>query len=454
MSIRYERLLIAVVGLTLLNGASAQRSPTTAPPDSGGLLLSNVRVFDPASGTFTPPIDILVRDGRIASTGTMLPAGRAITRIDGAGRYALPGLWDSHVHFSFLTLGGDSIVAETLEAFARNGITSVRDVGGPLATIAALRTRVDEGNILGPSIYFAGPMLTGAPVWEFLRQINGALAGFVVVVASPAELDTLLDRLAAHGASMTKAVDRWDATLLRYYLRAAKARSLRVVWDAGLPILNPVPIDTALALGVTSIEHAKAAWSGVLRDDLAREVQAFMTSGKDYGSGEELMLRIMTLGERSVSHDRLAALADTWARSGSFFSPTLLVAVSNLAENPPERYRRPFEGLLAVSKLFARELSARGVRLLVGQDQVQPDGTWKEMEALAAAGVSNVEILRGATIYPAQFLGLDDSVGTLTRGRRADIVILEANPLERIENIRSVWKVVRHGKVIPDKSGQ
>ena len=87
--------------------------------------------------------------------------------------------------------------------------------------------------------------------------------------------------------------------------------------------------------------------------------------------------------------------------------------------------------------------------MLVGQDNFEPDETWKEMDALAAAGVSPLEILRGATLYPAQFLDLEDSAGTITRGKRADLVILEANPLERIQNIRSVWRVVYRGRIFP-----
>ena len=408
-------------------------------------MLQHVRIFDPISGTFSDTLDILIRGDRIAAVGKLGASVPGTTHLDGGGRYALPGLWDSHVHLSFLTLGGDTTVTTILAAFVRHGVTSVRDVGGQLDTIAGLSRRVARGTILGPRIYFAGPLLTRAPI--LIADQNNLLPGIAVVVETPAAVDSVLDRLVARGASMTKAIDRWDPTLFRYYLRAARARSLRVVWDAGLPIFNPIPIDTALALGVTSIEHAKAVWSGVLRDDLARQYDSVMVVGSTDASREALLQGWMALGEQSVSRERLAALADTWAKSGAYFSPTLQVAVDNLARTPPPGYERPFAGLLAVSWLFVRELAAHGVKMLVGQDNVEPDGTLREMDLLASAGVSPVEILRGATIYPARWLGVDSTVGTLESGKRADILILETNPLERITNIRSAWVVVHDGKI-------
>ena len=224
-----KHLLYIGVGVSLVATGPVAPTHATQSGSERGLLLQHVRVFDPLRGTFTKPIDVVIDGPRIKVIGDLGTPGPGVMRIDAAGRYALPGLWDSHVHLSFLTLGGDSTVATTLEAFVRNGVTSVRDVGGPLDTIAALSRRVELGTVIGPRIYYAGPS---------------------------ADLDTILDRLVAQGARMTKAIDRWDPSLFRYYLRAAGARSLRVVLDLGVPILNSIPIDTALALGVTSIEHA------------------------------------------------------------------------------------------------------------------------------------------------------------------------------------------------------
>ncbi|MBI4879191.1 MAG: amidohydrolase family protein [Planctomycetes bacterium] len=433
-------------------------------PDCGAggredlLLLENVRVFAPTSGAFGEPLDILIREGRIEALGDLEPPPEGAERRDAGGRYAIAGLWDSHVHFSFLTLQSDAAVASVLEAFLGNGITCVRDVGGPLEVIASLSQRVARGEIAGPTIHFSGPLLSQPPLLDMLKNVNEMLPGSAATVESVADVDAMLDRLAEQGATLTKAIGRWDPALFRYYLDAAEARSLRVVLDPGAPLFHRIPVDLALALGVPSIEHAKAAWPVVLRDDLKREHDAFLAAGDAAGSGEALMLRIMSLGEESLSPERVAALAGDWAHRGACFCPTLVVAESWLRQPlfPPaggassEEWERGTRGMRDVGVRLTRELAASGVRILVGQDGADPEGTLLEMELLAQAGVSPVEILRGATSYPAAWLGLDERCGSLERGKAADVVILDRDPLERIENIRSVWLVVRNGAVLFD----
>jgi len=188
--------------------------------------------------------------------------------------------------------------------------------------------------------------------------------------------------------------------------------------------------------------------ASVLRDDLKRQVEAFRNSRADPPTRQEFVFGIMGLGNETVAPDRIAALADTWVRSGVHFCPTLSVVEKLFPVDTPETTRRAKAGLTAVGGHFAQELSARGVKLLVGQDYIDPDGAFKEMEFLARAGVSPLEILRGATLYPAQFLGVADRFGTLDRGKTADILIRDANPLERIENVRSTWRVIYNGKAL------
>lgn len=440
-----RRQLIALGAATALVTACER-------PRAGDVLLENVRVFDPVSGSFSEPTDILIRGDQIVTTGSLRAPGPGVNSHDLAGKYALPGLWDSHVHFSFLRLvaGSDSAVADTLEAFVRNGVTSVRDVGGPLETIAALSRRVELDSVEGPRIYFAGPLLSSAPFLRHVEELNKELPGIAAAVESPADVDSMLDRLVARGARMTKAIGRWSPALFRHYVEEAKARTLRVVLDPGAPLLTFVPLDTALALGVGSIEHGQAVWREALQDGFKGDVDTFMASGRPLVEGDSLLRHIMALGEQSLSKDRLQALVDRWARSQTFFTPTLVQSKASRARGPPGMYR-PLEGRLAVERVFVRELAAGGVKLLVGQDFIEPDGTLKEMEALAEAGVNPIEILRGSTMYPAQFMGVEDSVGTITRGKRADVVILDSNPLERIENIRSVRLVVHGGKVFQGK---
>ena len=422
-------------------------------------MLENVRVFDPSAGAFTKPTDILIRGDRIEATGELEPPGGPVERHDAAGRYALAGLWDSHVHLAFLDPPKRDRDVGHLAGIRRQGSDQRTGCGQPAGDHFRVEPGIKNGELVGPRVYFAGPLLSQPPLYQPLQELNRSLPGAALSVESVAGIDAILDRLVEQGATMTKAINRWEPALFRHYLDAAEVRSLRVVLDPGLPILHDVPVDRALALGVKSIEHGMAPWPAVLREDLHRECEAFLASGQSCESGNELRFRIMALGKASVSQEKLAALADTWARSGAYFCPTLLVN-ENWRRHPPpmpkphpagatqEQWRRSLQGLHEVGLMFTRELSTRGVRILVGQDGMDSEGTVKEMELLSQAGVSAVEILRGATVNPAKWLGVDDRFGSIGRLKIADILILDRNPLDRIDNIRSTWMVLRSGEPI------
>ena len=277
-----------------------------------------------------------------------------------------PGSGTATSTWPFLTLQSRTAMSAALRAFVAKGITGVRDVGSPLETISALSRRIENGELVGPRIYFAGPLLSQPPLYEQLQGLNRSLPGAALSVESVAAIDTVLDRLVEQGATMTKAINRWDPAFFRHYLDAAEARSLRVVLDPGLPILHDVPVDLALALGVKSIEHAMAPWPAVLREDLKLECDAFIASGQSCESGNELRFRIMALGKASVSQEKLATLADTWTRSGAYFCPTLLVN-ENWRRHPPpmpephpagathEQWLRSLQGSHEVGLMFTRE---------------------------------------------------------------------------------------------------
>ena len=137
-SIRFglRALLVAAAALAIgLHGEAGAQDREIV------LLLTNVRIFDAPSGKFAEPQALLIRDGRIVQVGTATNAEPNALRIDAAGAYALPGLWDSHVHLSPLTLRGGDTLAITLDNMAQHGVLYVRDVGAPLDVIAALARR-------------------------------------------------------------------------------------------------------------------------------------------------------------------------------------------------------------------------------------------------------------------------------------------------------------------------
>jgi imidazolonepropionase-like amidohydrolase len=400
--------------------------------------------------------------GKAGALAAGVPPAGAV-EIDCSGKYAVAGLFDCHTHLAQLALAGDDSLRLVLEGFAACGITQVRDVGGPIDVLSRMKHRIAGGEIAGPEIFYAGPMLEKSPLgWE---SLNKDLPGFTVAVDTPADADSILPELARKGASVVKTFNKFDRDVYRYLLEVARRCSLRVVHDPGGPLFNSIPIDAAIDLGVTSVEHAKAPWPFALRDDLRHEHDSLQVAGAGEGALMSFMMRVAELDTASVSRERLRELAERMKAHDAYLCPTLeaLTGIEQVAfeqvkeqmqvDEVPEMAKVMIRGQIAamdhVSRLFVRELAAQGVKMLVGQDGFAPEGTFAELRNLKACGVSEVEILRGATLYPAQWLGVDDRLGSIAPGKQANLVVVADNPLEDIARLGVPFVVIREGRVLP-----
>ena len=221
-------------------------------------------------------------------------------------------------------------------------------------------------------------------------------------------------------------------------------------------------MDSALSYGVTSFEHAKAPWPVILRDDLRPEHDSLVATRADQRTRFPFEAKVPPMGVESVSLDRLYALADSMNVHGAYLCPTMnafddVEGITNeIAEevyegegDPPPMMvgmiRASVIGLKSVGLLCVREFAAR---MFVGQDGDDPVATAKEMQLMVDAGVSPLEVLRGATIYPAEWLGVSDRVGSISVGKEANLVLLESNPLDSISNVTRPAFVVYRGRLL------
>lgn len=438
------RLLIAVVAVGTADCAVATPEP---PAD---LLISDVHVFDTQTGTFSQPTGILIREGRIQAVGPPGELGASTREIEGRGGYALPGLWDSHTHLSFVTLEGPDSVRSTLEGFVQAGVLYVRDVGGPLDVLEPLRDRVETADVVAPDIFFSGPLAERPPL--FWGAANQQLPGLTVPVESEAQADSLVSAVAEAGGSFVKAFGKWDTGLLRRMVRRAREADLEVVVDPGAPFFQSVPIDTAIAAGVTSIEHAIAPWQSALPAALkAAHDSAFAATEQTVRAA--FVLRVVPLGTNSLDLDGLRALADRMVAAGVYFTPTLSVVEAWRVSHPsfpglsPDDADRHWNAFADAATRMTQILAERGVRLLIGQDGFDPEGTVREMELLSSIGVAPAEVLRAATLHPAQWLKLDHEIGSLQPGRRADVIVVGEDPLRDLSALRSPALVIQAGFV-------
>lgn len=432
--------------------------------DTPPILLTNVRVFDVDTGTMSDARSILIEGGRISSIGESSDVPADVQRIDCSGKYAVPGLFDCHVHMIHSTEGGEDSLRLELESFVTRGITQVRDVGGPIDVLSRMRARITSGELTGPEIFCTGPMLEGSTLAH--GHVNEDFPGFTVAMDTPAQVDSILPELARQGACMIKTFNNIDAELYPHIAKVAKENSLRIVHDPGGPLFHWVPMDMAIELGVTSIEHGKAPWPVVLKDEL-REEHDNLVEADEFSQGA-FVAKVSDLGLEAISMEKLENLANQMIEKDAYLCPTLHV-LSGMEEMAIEQTKERFEmeelpppmlammqkitgAMEEVSLFFVTELSKRGVKMLVGQDDHDPSATFEEMRYLKRCEVAESEIIKGATIYPSRWLGVDDRLGSISAGKLANILVVEGNPLEDIGNMESTFLVIQSGRVVFSKS--
>lgn len=412
------------------------------------LLIRDVRYLDPDSGRMNGPTDILISGSRIAEIGA-LEAPRGATVIDGAGRFAIPGLFDCHTHLAHLTVTSGDSLQRALEGFVARGILQVRDVGGPLDVMKRLKERIESGELAGPDIYYSGPMLEHTPLtWQ---NVNEQEPGFTVPVDTNEQVDSLLAAISSGGAHCVKAFGKSDRAVFAHLVERATALGLPVVHDPGPPLFHQVPMDVSIELGVRSVEHAKAPWPIVLRPDLQAEHDSLLARNAGKMERTPFVTKVSALAVDGISDEKLDTLADRMVTRRVYLCPTLLVfgVLGADSTSVPAPMRPIIVAMDKISRHVTGRMAARGVPIMVGQDGIDPEATLAEMRLLRECGVPPAEILRGATIHPARFLGMEDRVGSIKPGGVANVVILDKNPIENIDNVGTVSLVIHHGKVVP-----
>jgi len=439
----------------------AAQSPATA--------ITQVSVVDVVRGRLVPDQTVLVVGNRIVSVGparsAAVPAGAR--EISGAGKFLIPGLWDMHVHAVTDWFGWFF-----LPQLVANGVTGVRDLFTTAEAVATWRKRIGSGEVPGPRVGAFGSLVDGdPPIW-------GPQS---VVARNPAEGRRVVDSLAAAKVDFVKVYSRLDPAT--FAAIAERARAVGIPFAGHVPQL--VPAREAAQLGQRTIEHLTQVVLGCSHREaefLAQSRAAFESPGKWDSLGVLSRGRIAALLD-SQDPARCDELADAFKAAGTYLVPTTTVLRSvaylddsTLALDPRLKYipaflktgwnpktdfrfrtRTPADWA-AAKKLHARELELiglmhrRGVRILAGTDLANPylypgSSLHDELSLLVQVGLTPLEALRAATIEPARFLGVTDSLGSVAPGQVADLVLLDANPLASIEAVRRVAVVVADGRV-------
>jgi imidazolonepropionase-like amidohydrolase len=445
-----------LIGACLVAACHAGGPVSQSRQEAQPLVLTHVGVFDPRAGVVLPDRSILIegRFVRSLAPAESLSIPRGAHTIDGRGRVVIPGLWDMHVH---LVLEGHAAVTQ----YVAHGVTTVRDMGGRFEDVDALRRAIASGALAGPRIFATGPqienaaavadMLKDATADDSLRARRDRL-----VLSTPAVAARAVDSLAKLGVDAIKARDFADAATYWAIANAARRNGIALVGHApfGLDV-DPIALADS---GQRSLEHWYFPTDLPTRPraEYERIVAAYARNGtalvptldawRQHRFTADSLVRMRAAMRRDA---RAADVPDVLWRNWE----------KDLERRRHERDGRPataaeLAGWNRVLDEFARQahsLLEKGVPILAGSDipfaRFSGEGLQDELVLLVRdGGFTPVEAIRSATLAPARFLGLADSLGTLAPGMVADLVVLDQDPTVNIENIRRVRAVMRNGR--------
>jgi imidazolonepropionase-like amidohydrolase len=395
----------------------------------------NVALLDGRAGPVSPDVTVIVRGATIVSVSpsasAVIPTGASV--IQARGKVLMPGLADMHVH---LTGGWDGErpdmlgFAGYLDALLYAGVTTVHDLGNVLPYVQQLKQEINAGRLRGPRLFIVGGLVDGPrPIWPPLSF------SLTAVEQAP----TIVKQMKAGGADNIKGYVGLTEPLLAGLARAAAAESLRVIADLGFANGS----DMGVRAGIVAYAHAGTR-------PMADSTIAAMKAG---GLSNISTLAVL----ESFSERRLANLSFLQNSLLADVMPpwfvTELAAHARRAVTPMDTLRRRrFATSLENAMTNIRRLHQAGVPIIAGTDSPYPgvyfgEGLHRELELLVEAGLTPLEAISSATRNAAAFMR-DTSWGIVVPGRRADLLLIDGRPDQRIADTRRIVAVMQAGKLL------
>lgn len=449
LSIRFWAILLA---LSLTN---CQKERIT-----GDLIISNVNIIDVENGTTNEHQTLAITDEKITSITPFSEDTELISEsvIDGTGKFMIPGLWDMHVH------GAASNEDNMSALFIPNGVLGVRDMHGDLK----VRDYMVKSKTIAPKIFLSGAIL------------YGDMPGFNLNVKDPEEAVRLVDSLHTAGADFIKVYDFLSKDMLDAI--AKRCQELNMPF-AGHVSMEATPVYVS-ELGQRSIEHLSGIDEYISQNRKAIDsLEPLMMESYKAQNIPGFLQSMLVIGNYMTQNDdeKLNELAEVFKKNNTYMVPTLSVIHSrgsldsfdgNTLEHkeymPKEllaswelSHQFPFNmfspndwemqhKLVELADHIVKNLNDKGVPILAGTDctisSVIPGFSLHgELDLLVQAGLTNAEALKTATINPARYFEIEDSYGIVSEQKVADLVLLDRNPLENIENTKSIHAVIQNG---------
>lgn len=441
-----------------------------------GTAITNVTVVDAVNGVREHHTVIFDGDEiiAVASSDTALPP--VLHSIDGSGKYLIPGLWDMHVHLTY-----DDAFTESMPAmFLAYGITSLRDTGGLLDKLLPVVEKMRAPDAVAPRVFYSGPLLDGNyVVYDGLSRPEIGTQNATVEMAAEKVLV-----LKAAGVDFIKIYEMVSPDVFAALVSAGQ--------ENGFPIAAHVPLSMLASQAgpsVDSMEHLRnveldcASDSAELFEERRSRLNAEgITSGYELRSSLHKLQRIPAIGnyDEERCNRTIANLTGTtqvptlrlvsYPLRSAFNHPDWNEAMAQVPESKREEWAAAsaawLENTEAQDTTFAEwalslvgRMHVQGVPIGAGTDTpiayaLPGFSLHTELERLVEAGLTPIEALESATVRPAEFFSLSDEMGTIDAGKRADLVLLNASPLERISNTREIAIVVSKGRLVGASAGK
>ena len=448
----WRRLGTLALGLALVAGVHADTAET-----GNRTALVGGRLIDGFGHAPIADSVILVDGNRITAVGTVdtLPVPEGYTVISTEGRDVLPGLWESHAH---LMLNGhadypywqrtyaDRFASEIMPASALQlllaGVTSVRDLGAPLAASRSLLERVTSGELPGPRLYLSGPFLQ--PTVDSWQQ------GYRWAVTSVAEAEASVARLHDAGMHIVKLIDqdKMPLPVAQAVVDAAHERGMKVVAHAH----RPNEIRVGLAIGVDNFEHTGLTTAPEYPEAVMRLLKERTATGRVAGGP----LYWTPTVEGLWNFDRTVANPEKlddecWTRG--LADDTVADIRASVARPGQLAYTRLTPLRKPTLQRKIAQLREAGVVFLVGTDSGIPmkfhcQSTWNELDVMVRVmGLEPMAVIRSAVYWPAVMMGVEADYGTISAGKMADIIAVRGDVLEYINLLQHVDFVMKDGVV-------
>ncbi len=439
--------------------------------------IENISVIDPEKGLIENQT-VIVKDGKIhnviPSNQIQLSADNEI--IDGTGKFLMPGLWDSHMHFAYI----ESLAPSMFNLFLAYGITSVRDTGGRMEFVKKWKDASLANPTDAPRVMIAGPLLDGKPnVYDGSDPDHPPLS---VGLGSEVEIEKKINELDSLGVDFLKAYEMLSPEQFMTIMRLAKEKGLKVTGHIPLSM----DVTSASNAGLNSMEHIRNVEFSFASntDELLLQRRNILENEKNL-EGAALRTQIHQLQRinaiNNYDENKASEVLEVIAENDTWQIPTLTLAKAYstryfadadwqesfeaLPDTIATSWKQEIEIIMKepvqnsghqYSKWFLNivgKMHRADIPIMAGTDApiffLTPGRSLhQELALLVEVGLTPLEAIKTATLNPAKYFEMENELGRIQENMWADMVILDANPLENIDNTRKITAVIKQGKYL------